>query len=247
MKNVVVSKSAELDVSSDTQIIVPDESELRIVFRPKKESKIELKIGRRCDVCTIIISDQKCSIKQDNFVGENSIVHSYGVWKSAASGEIVNHLIGENSQAYDLHIFSENEDKKLALNSILRHANKNTKGNIAVRGIVDDSAWVKLDGMIKIEKNGAGAESFLTQNVILLNSKAHATANPELEIENNDVSSRHAASIAQIDEEKIFYLMSRGVSRNDARELIVNGFLEAVVEKIENEEIRKVISEIVVK
>jgi Fe-S cluster assembly protein SufD len=78
----------------------------------------------------------------------------------------------------------------------------------------------------------------LTQNVILLNPKSHATANPELEIENNDVSSRHAASVAQIDEEKIFYLMSRGVSREEARKMIVSGFLEAIVEKIEDDEIR---------
>jgi Fe-S cluster assembly scaffold protein SufB len=96
--------------------------------------------------------------------------------------------------------------------------------------------------MIKIEKNGAGAESFLTQNVILLSPSSHATANPELEIENNDVSSRHAASVSQIDQDKIFYLMSRGISQKDSRKLIVDGFLEAVIEKISIEKVRTLFS-----
>ncbi|MGV8085709.1 MAG: SufD family Fe-S cluster assembly protein [Candidatus Bilamarchaeum sp.] len=238
MNNIIAAKSMDIEISKDSVILIPDNSDIKLTFRPKNESKVELKVGKNCRVSTLIINSEKCSIRQDNLVGENSIIHSYGVWTNNATGEIFNHLIGENSEAYDLHLFNEKNENKLAINSVLRHANKNTKGNITVRGIAGDSARVKLDGMIKIEKNGGGAESFLTQNVILLNPKSHATANPELEIENNDVSSRHAASVAQIDEEKIFYLMSRGVSREEARKMIVSGFLEAIVEKIEDDEIR---------
>jgi Fe-S cluster assembly scaffold protein SufB len=78
---------------------------------------------------------------------------------------------------------------------------------------------------------------------MLLNPGAHADANPELEIKNNDVQSTHAATVSPIDEEKIFYLMSRGVSREKARRMIVEGFLEAGIEKIKDENFRKIFIE----
>jgi Fe-S cluster assembly scaffold protein SufB len=93
--------------------------------------------------------------------------------------------------------------------------------------------------MIKIEKSGGGAESFLSEHVMLLDPGAHATANPELEIENNDVSSRHAASVSQIDSEKIFYLMSRGLSREESRKMIIEGFLESAIADIPEGKMRE--------
>ncbi|MEW6722996.1 MAG: SufD family Fe-S cluster assembly protein, partial [Candidatus Micrarchaeota archaeon] len=117
-----------------------------------------------------------------------------------------------------------------------------TKGNILVKGIVKDKGAATLDGMIKIEKGGGGAESFLSEHVMHLNPGAHASANPELEIENNDVSSRHAASVSRIDEEKIFYLTTRGISREDAKKLIVEGFLESALGRIRDEKMRKELS-----
>jgi Fe-S cluster assembly scaffold protein SufB len=109
--------------------------------------------------------------------------------------------------------------------------------------VVKDGASAKISGKIKIEKCGAGAESFLTERVILFNPGAHAIANPELEIENNNVSSRHAASVSQIDEEKIFYLMARGLTREEAKKTIVEGFFESVLGKIENKEMKKLFIE----
>ena len=242
MKHLTLSSDSEISIDQDSKISIPDNSHLTLIIKSGSSSSLSLEIGKNCNLSTVILGSTNLILNQDNFVGENSTVHSYGIWKKNAEYKITNHLIGKNSSAYDLHVFSESQNNSLKINSILRHANSNTKGNISIRGVADDYSRVTLDGMIKIEKNGSGAESFLTQNVILLSPFSHATANPELEIENNDVSSRHAASVSQIDEEKIFYLMSRGISRADSRKLIVDGFLEAALEKITSKNIRDLLS-----
>ena len=85
----------------------------------------------------------------------------------------------------------------------------------------------KNDGekKILIEKDAVGAEAFLRFKVLLLGENARAEVDPELEILCNQVKASHAASVGQIDEEQLFYLMSRGLSKQDAVKLIVEAFL----------------------
>lgn len=226
----------EIAVSENATIVIEDSTNASVIINPVGDIRIEIKIGKNCKVETFLIQEKKSNTIQINHVGEDSSIDNTSLWLSEGEAKIENRLEGTRSEAKDIHIFIESGENKFHLDSVLRHINKNTKGNILVKGIIRDNATAKLDGMIKIDKTGAGAESFLSEHVMLLNAGAHATANPELEIENNDVSSRHSASVAQIDEEKIFYLEARGISRNDAKKLIVEGFLESAVNKVSNNE-----------
>ncbi len=228
-----------IELTNTTSLEIEDQSSVVILITPKSDSKVSVKIGKNCRVSSFIIQQDTFSLEQINSIGENSQINTFALWLGSGTGKILNHLDGKKSQAYDVEIFIQNKENKIHLDSVLKHGNDDTKGNILIKGIVKDNASVKIDGMIKIEKNGGGAESFLSEHVMLLNPGAHATANPELEIENNDVSSRHAASISQIDEEKIFYLISRGVNREQARNMIIYGFLESAINKIEDEKIRE--------
>ena len=79
----------------------------------------------------------------------------------------------------------------------------------------------------------------------LLNSGAHAEANPELEIENNDVQSSHSATVGQINPEKLFYLMARGIVEPQARRLLIEGFLESALPRIENREHREHVAQMI--
>lgn len=239
MRELIISDNECVEVGEDAIISISDNAKPLILIKPQQDVKIELKIGKNCQVKSFVIQEKDASVTQTNHIGEWSTVYSHGFWLSAGTGQIINSLEGSNSEAHDLHVFVEKNSNKLHLDAVLRHANHDTKGSILVKGIVKDNASAKLDGMIKIEKNGNGASSFLSEHVMLLNPGAHATANPELEIENNDVSSRHAASVSQIDEEKIFYLVSRGINREDARKLIVDGFLTSAIEKTAVEELKK--------
>ena len=89
-----------------------------------------------------------------------------------------------------------------------------------------DQASVTFVGRIIIDEDCGDSHSFLTERILLLSDKAHAKAVPDLEIKTDDVSCSHAASVSNIPEEHIFYLMSRGISRTRSEEMIVEGFLE---------------------
>ncbi len=243
MKKLTASGKARLELSESTELSIEDNSDVSVIIRPAGKSKIELLIGKNCLVESYVFQEKEASVVQTNHVGEDSIMRCHSLWLSKGDGKVENILEGSRSQAYDLHIFIEGDKKELHLDAEIKHVGKGTKGNIVVKGIVKDNAVVRLDGMIRVAESGGGAESKLTENVMLLNPGAHAEANPELEILNNDVQSTHAATVSQIDEEKIFYLMSRGVSREKARRMIARGFLESGIEKIENESFRKMFIE----
>lgn len=107
----------------------------------------------------------------------------------------------------------------------MRFAADRTKGETEIRAVVYGGGKLVLKGKIKIDKGVKMVEGFLRQKILLLGEKAEAVAIPELEIESQDVKASHAASIGQVDEEQIFYLMGRGFSRSEAVELIVRAFL----------------------
>ncbi|MFN7990773.1 MAG: SufD family Fe-S cluster assembly protein [Candidatus Micrarchaeia archaeon] len=239
MHTITVEKDMRLSIGGDTTLEAADGMDASIVMKPGPDARIVLNVGKGCRINTYMIQEEDAKVIQTNHIGEGSVVKTYSLWLRGGGGEITNSLEGPGAEAYDVQVFVGAGERTLHLNSILRHAGRGTKGNILVKGIVRDRARAKVDGMIKIEKGGGGAESFLSQHVMLLNPGAHASANPELEIENNDVSSRHAASVSQIDSDKIFYLESRGLSEADSRKLIIEGFLESAIGRVEDQTVRK--------
>ncbi len=228
-----------IEIVSDSAVDIPDGSSATVVIRPEKDSKVELRIGKGCSVDSYIIQEREASVSQTNHVGESSVVRSHCLWLSGGRGRVHSLLEGRKAEAYDTHLFVERDSDSLSLDTVLKHIAKDTRGDITVKGVVKDKAEARLEGTITVGKGGSGAESLLSEHVMLLNPGAHATASPELEIENDDVSSTHAASVSQIDEKKIFYLMSRGVSREDAKKLIVEGFLDSGIGRIPDKAFRK--------
>jgi Fe-S cluster assembly scaffold protein SufB len=120
------------------------------------------------------------------------------------------------------------------LNILTDHMAKNTFGRVEVRGVVENGARVRVDGMVKIEKGAVKSDSFLSMKILVLDDISSAIAEPQLEIENNDVKASHSASVGKIDEEQLFYLESRGVDKNEAKKLIVDGFLGEVRNESKN-------------
>ncbi|MFZ5500309.1 MAG: SufD family Fe-S cluster assembly protein, partial [Candidatus Micrarchaeota archaeon] len=160
-----------------------------------------------------------------------SVLRTTSLWLSEGRQKMVNVLSGERSEAYDMHLFIGKKGD-LVIDTTLRHIAKDTKGDVLIKGVVQDGAYAGLDGIVKIEKGASGAESFIAEHVLLLSPQARARARPRLEIENNDVSSRHAASVTPIDKDKAFYLMSRGISEKDSGRLIVEGFMLSAIERM---------------
>jgi Fe-S cluster assembly protein SufD len=96
--------------------------------------------------------------------------------------------------------------------------------------------------MIKVDPGAQQTDAFQDCRNLLLSKRAHADAIPGLEIEANDVRCTHAAAVAQIDREQLFYLMSRGLPRDAATRLIIDGFLQALVERLGDGDLHDAVS-----
>jgi Fe-S cluster assembly protein SufD len=96
--------------------------------------------------------------------------------------------------------------------------------------------------MIKVDPGAQQTDAFQESRNLLLSKRAHADAIPGLEIEANDVRCTHAAAISQIDRDQLFYLMSRGLRREQATRLVIDGFLQALVERFAAGALRDAVS-----
>ena len=144
------------------------------------------------------------------------------------------HLIG-------LYVLNENE--KLDFKTSATHKVRNTSCLQDVRGILKNNSQSKYIGSIVIEEKASLTESFLDDGVLVLGNGTKNQADPILEIKNNDVKASHGSTTGRINEEEIFYLMARGLSRNESENIIVGGFFEKLLNQIEDEEVRKIISD----
>lgn len=146
---------------------------------------------------------------------------------------------GEEMEILGLIVADQPGDYYLKI--LVDHKAGKTFGRVVVRGIAKNGARVQVEGMIKIDKNANGVDDFLEIKLLILDEKSQAMAEPKLEIEANDVRASHAATVGKIDEEEMFYLMSRGLKKTEAEKLVVKGFLAEVIEKIDD---RKTASEL---
>ena len=105
------------------------------------------------------------------------------------------------------------------------HTAPRTHAQVELRGVATDQAALTLNAKIFIGEKCIQSTSFLTERVLLLSDQAQAVAKPELEILCNDVKCSHAASVSRIPQEQLFYLASRGIDRETAEYLVVNGWL----------------------
>jgi Fe-S cluster assembly protein SufD len=122
--------------------------------------------------------------------------------------------------------------QQLDIDSFTDHIAPHTKGDVLYRGIIRDRARTAFEGLIKVEKTAQQTDSYLANHNLLLSPKARADSIPTLEIEANDVRCTHGATVGQMDEEQLFYMRCRGMSRPEAERLIVAGFVQPVFDRI---------------
>lgn len=122
-------------------------------------------------------------------------------------------------------IIDAREPGEYELRVVADHEVVGTKGRITVKAVAGKDAHVKVFGMIKIRKEAQETDDYLELRVLTLDKTSRAVAEPELEIEANNVKASHGASVGPVDKEQLLYLKSRGLSEKEAMEQIVNGWL----------------------
>jgi Fe-S cluster assembly protein SufD len=151
-------------------------------------------------------------------------------------------LSGPGSSARVTGAYAGNGSQHLDFDTTQEHAAPHTTSDLAFRGVLEESATAVWRGMIRVDPGAQQTDAFQESRNLLLSKSAHADAIPGLEIEANDVRCTHAAAVAQIDAEQLHYLRSHGLPDEQAKRLIIEGFLEALVERLDEGLVRAAVS-----
>lgn len=122
---------------------------------------------------------------------------------------------------------------------IANHLVGQTTSDTYARGVVGGGAKAVYRGMIKIQRGAHGSAADQNGHAMLLDNGSHADAIPGLEIDADDVTAGHGATVGQVDEEQLFYLMARGIPREEARRMIIRGFFERQLGKVKSRSTRE--------
>ena len=159
--------------------------------------------------------------------------------------EVNCNLKGEHSSAFVNGIFSLDKNKHHEIRTTVNHLTENTKSYQLIKSVLEDSSKAAYQGKIFVNSDAQKTDGYQLSKAILLNKDSEFNAKPELEIYADDVKCSHGSASGSLNEDSIFYLMSRGLSYNQARELLINGFLLDVVEKITDSEIKNLIKNMI--
>jgi Fe-S cluster assembly protein SufD len=151
-------------------------------------------------------------------------------------------LAGEGAQGKVTGAYAPHGRQHIDFDTTQEHGAPNTTSDLAFRGILADRSQAVWRGMIKVDPGAQQTDAFQECRNLLLSKRAHADAIPGLEILANDVRCTHAAAIAQIDKEQLFYLRSRGLGEPTAQRLVIDGFMQELVERFEEGPIREAMS-----
>lgn len=125
------------------------------------------------------------------------------------------------------------------VNTRVTNYGKKTIGNINQRGVITDHSRLIFNGIGHIIKGASGANAEQQNRVLMMSSHAHGDANPILLIDENDVLAGHVASVGQVDQNQLYYLMSRGLDKKTAQRMVIRGFLGDVLVSIPSKAIRE--------
>jgi Fe-S cluster assembly protein SufD len=156
---------------------------------------------------------------------------------------IENDLVGPGATSRVTGAYFADGDQHLDYDTFQEHAAPNTESDFAFKGALRERATAVWRGMIRVEEDAQKTNAYQENRNLLLSNEAHADSIPGLEIMANDVRCTHGATLGRIDREELFYLMARGLSRAEAERLIVRGFFQDVLARIEVEPGREALGE----
>jgi len=209
-------------MSKNLNVILRENAKLEYVYINGYEENVNGIIFRRC------ICEKDASI----------------AWYSGFFGGLVtrvktdNRMHSQGSTSNNIEIILGEKKQRFDLTAYLSHIATYTKSVSLTRGALKGESRALFKGMIKIYENAKNSDAYLAEHAMILNKGARADSIPGLEIANNEVRATHSASVAQIDEEQIFYLMSRGLSEQESKKLLTVSFFQQLIDQIPIEDVK---------
>ena len=169
-------------------------------------------------------------------------------WNVAAMDEAdvyhdnTTNILGDGSEANLKIVTLGVKEQKTYFNSEVVNQGLSSKGAILQHGVLLDRSHIVFNGVGFIVKGATGSNAYQSSRMLTLSSEAKADANPMLLIDENDVMAGHGASLGRIDEEQLYYLQSRGLTRKESSRLLVHGFLSPVISELTVDKIKELVT-----
>jgi Fe-S cluster assembly protein SufB/Fe-S cluster assembly protein SufD len=188
------------------------------------------------DVTTLQMIDQHAvafSTRRTDLAQDAKVNWYSGLFGAMLSRYKIEYFLnGTGASSNDSEVIFGNNEQSFDIQTNVNHESPATEGRVVEKSILRNKSKSLFKGMIRIKENATKSNSFLSGRSILLDKDAKSDAIPGLEIFTNDVKATHSASVAQIDEEQVFYLKTRCLSHEEAERTIVEGFLEPLSRKM---------------
>jgi Fe-S cluster assembly protein SufD len=155
---------------------------------------------------------------------------------------IQNDLAGQGATSRVTGAYFTDGEQHLDYDTFQEHIAPNTTSDFAFKGALRDKSTAVWRGMIRVEREAQKTNAYQENRNLMLSPTTHAVPIPGLEILANDVRCTHGATVGRVDREQLFYLMSRGLSHSEAERLIVRGFFEDVLARVELEPVREALA-----
>jgi Fe-S cluster assembly protein SufD len=155
---------------------------------------------------------------------------------------IQNDLVGPGATSRVTGAYFADGTQHLDYDTFQEHAAPDTTSDFAFKGALRDKATTVWRGMIRVEDEAQRTNAYQENRNLMLSPETHAVPIPGLEILANDVRCTHGATVGRVDREQLFYLMARGLSQSEAERLIVRGFFQDVLDRIELEPVREALA-----
>ena len=219
------SEEAEALFNTVTELVVGQNAKLRYVC------------GQALSERTWVFGTQRAVVQRDGAL--DWIALGFG----GANGKVrmETNLAGPGANAKVTGAYATHARQHVDFDTTQEHAAPGTTSDLAFRGILLDRSTAVWRGIIRVDPGAQQTDAFQESRNLLLSKRAHADAIPGLEIEANDVRCTHAAAIAQVDPDQLFYLSSRGLDRESAMRLVIDGFLHALVERFAEGPVRQAV------
>ena len=175
-----------------------------------------------------------------NLVTKRAVVQKHGrmTWIDANLGSKVTmkypsvYLVGEHAHGEVLSVAFSADDQHQDAGAKMVHAAPNTTSIITSKSISKGNGRTSYRGLVKIYPGCKGAKSTVRCDALILDDTARSDTYPYMEIDEDDVTIGHEASVSKVGEEQLFYLMSRGLPESEATAMVVNGFIEPIVKTL---------------
>jgi Fe-S cluster assembly protein SufD len=226
---IVLEEGAEAEVWEQELSTAPGLLNLVVEIVVGQNARLRFVTAQELDESSYVFGTQRAKVARDGKL--DWVVLGFG----SGNGKVFQNTIldGEGAEGKVTGAYATRGRQHLDFDTTQEHAAANCISDLAFRGILSGRSSAVWRGMIKVDHGAQQTDAFQESRNLLLSKKAHADAIPGLEILADDVRCTHAAAIAQIDPDQLFYLRARGLDAEVASRLVVEGFLAELVERFE--------------